>query len=135
MGYPYSLTETVIKECFEEAGLEEEFVKSHIKSTGVVSYMYLTKDGRVQPEVEYTYDIKFDDEENIIKPQDGEAEDFQLLDVDQVLEKLHNKEFKPNCGLIIVDFLIRHGYITPENEPNYLEIVSRCHVAMPFATR
>lgn len=135
LGYPYGLTETVIKECFEEAGLEEEFVKSHIKSTGVVSYMYLTKDGRVQPEVEYTYDIKFDDEENIIKPQDGEAESLQLLDVDQVLEKLHNKEFKPNCGLIIVDFLIRHGHITPENEPNYLEIVSRCHVAMPFATR
>ena len=135
LGYPYGLEETVIKECYEEAGLEEEFVRSHIKSTGVVSYMYLTKDGRVQPEVEYIYDIKFDNEENIIKPQDGEAEDFQLLDVDEILDKLHEKKFKPNCGLVIVDFLIRHGFICPDNEPNYLEIVSRCHVKMPFACR
>ena len=104
LGYPYGLTETVIKECFEEAGLEEEFVKSHIKSTGVVSYMYLTKDGRVQPEVEYTYDIKFDDEENIIKPQDGKLKTFNFWMLIKYWKNFITKEFKPNCGLIIVDF-------------------------------
>ncbi|CAI5757737.1 unnamed protein product [Candida verbasci] len=135
LGYPHGLHETVIKECFEEAGLKEDFVLNNSKSCGVVSYFYKTEDNRFQPEVEYIYDIKFDDETNIIQPQDGEAEDFQLLEIDEILQLLKQHKFKPNCGLVIIDFLIRHGYITPENEPNYLEIVSRCHRVIPFPTR
>ncbi|KAI5966204.1 uncharacterized protein KGF55_000513 [Candida pseudojiufengensis] len=136
LGYPYGLETTVIKECFEEAGLEEDFVKKNIKNVGVVSYMYLTSDKRVQPEVEYIYDLKFEEKDsNLIKPQDGEAEDYQLLEIDEIINNLKNKKFKPNCGLIIIDFLIRHGIINAENESNYLEIVNRCHVKLPFPTR
>lgn len=29
--------------------------------------------------------------------------------------------------LVIIDFLIRHGHLTPENEPQYQEIVTRLH--------
>ncbi|KAI5969399.1 hypothetical protein CANMA_001466 [Candida margitis] len=135
IGYPHGLETTVIKECFEEAGLEEDFVRKNIKNTGVATYIYL-KDGRAQPEVEYTYDLVIkEDEAHLIKPQDGEAEDFQLMAIDEVLQRVKNREFKPNCGLIIIDFLIRHGYITAEDEPDYLEIVSRCHVKFPFPTR
>ncbi|KAG7661366.1 uncharacterized protein J8A68_005158 [[Candida] subhashii] len=136
LGYPHGIWETVIKECFEEAGLSQEFIESHAKCVGVTSYLYKTKDGRVQPEVEYTYDIEFDNEFDVIPhPEDGEAEYFKLMDIDEILERLYNKEFKPNCGLIIVDFLIRHGLITPENEPHYFEIVNRCHRNLPFPTR
>jgi hypothetical protein len=28
---------------------------------------------------------------------------------------------------VIIDFLVRHGYLTPENEPRYLEINQRLH--------
>lgn len=136
LGHPHGIWETVVKECFEEAGLSQEFVESHTRATGVTLYMYGTKYGTVQPEVEYTYDIEFDNEDDVIPhPEDGEAEYFKLLDLDEILDKLYNNEFKPNCGLIIVDFLIRHGYITPENEPNYFTIVNRCHRNLPFPTR
>lgn len=137
LGYPYGIWETVVKECLEEAGLNQQFVESHTKSTGVMLYMYRPDNqtiDRVQPEVEYIFDIKFPDE--LVKPYpvDGEAEDFQLMEIKEVLQRLRNGEFKPNCGLVVVDFLIRHGVITPANEPNYLEIVSRCHRRLPFPT-
>ncbi|ABN66893.2 thiamine pyrophosphokinase [Scheffersomyces stipitis CBS 6054] len=136
LGYPHGIWETVVKEAYEEAGLDEDFVVSHTKGAGVLSYMYVTSDGRVQPEVEYIYDLAFDNETEVVpSPVDGEAEYFSLMDVDEVLERVKNKEFKPNCGIVIFDFLIRHGYITPENEPNYHEIVSRCHRRMPFPIR
>ena len=96
--------------------------------------MYLTKDGRVQPEVEYTYDIKFDDEEILSNRKMGKLKTFNFW----MLIKCWKNFITRNLNQLRVDnsgFLIRHGYITPENEPNYLEIVSRCHVAMPFATR
>ena len=32
-------------------------------------------------------------------------------------------EFKFNCNLVIIDFLVRHGFITPE-EPDYMAIVA-----------
>ena len=129
------IKETVFKECFEEAGLKQEFVQDNLQNSGVVSYMYQPTDGRVQPEVEFIYDLTFKEEDaHLIQPQDGEAEDFQLMSWKQVITAIKNNKFKPNCALIIIDFLIRHGYITPENEPHYLEIVSRCHVQMPFPT-
>jgi hypothetical protein len=34
----------------------------------------------------------------------------------------------------MIDFFVRHGLITPENEKHYSEIVARVHRRMPFAT-
>ncbi|KAK6454562.1 thiamine pyrophosphokinase [Scheffersomyces xylosifermentans] len=136
LGYPHGIWETVVKECYEEAGLPEDFVKTHARSTGVLSYMYVTDDGRVQPEVEYIYDLVFDDETTVVPlPVDGEAEDFKLMEIDEVLQRVRQGEFKGNCALVILDFLIRHGHITPETEPNYHEIVRRSHRRLPFPLR
>lgn len=30
-------------------------------------------------------------------------------------EKIATDEFKPNCALVVLDFMIRHGLITPDN--------------------
>ena len=72
----------------------------------------------------------------------------QLLPVNQVIEKMREALFKPNCAvgtyntslflhtdpnathylnLVLIDFFIRHGYITPDTEPNYVEIITRLH--------
>jgi len=40
---------------------------------------------------------------------------------------MKEKLFKPNCALVLLDFMIRHGLITAENEPNFLEIMTRLH--------
>lgn len=65
---------------------------------------------------------------------------MQLMRVQEVISILHDDPtaFKPNCGLIIVDFLVRHGFVSAETEPNFIEITTRCHrnlaeyVAMPL---
>jgi hypothetical protein len=65
----------------------------------------------------------------------GLADTSQLLSLPEVLEALHAGHFKPNCGLILVDFLIRHGLVTVENEPAFIQIQERMHrrlgVALP----
>jgi len=53
--------------------------------------------------------------------------DPQLRPLPEVIEALHNGEFKPNCGLILIDFLVRHNLVTPEEDPNYFEIIKRAH--------
>lgn len=133
LGYPYGPWETCIKECWEEAGLSKEYVEKNLKSCGVVSYLYQLnggeyshESGTVQPEVEYVYDLKMDLDTKPF-PVDHESEDFRLMDMKEVKERLSNGEFKDNCGAIIIDFMIRHGFITAENEKDFIEISSRLH--------
>ncbi|KAF8323851.1 hypothetical protein DL93DRAFT_2049033 [Clavulina sp. PMI_390] len=130
-GIPHGMspTEALIKECMEEASLPEDFVRKHLKAVGVVSYFYQTKEGWLQPEVQYTYDLRVPSGVDTPAPQplDGEVESFALLSVDEAMEKMHQGLFKPNCALVLVDFLIRHGIITAESEPNYLDIITRTH--------
>ncbi|WPK27592.1 hypothetical protein PUMCH_004985 [Australozyma saopauloensis] len=138
LGYPYGLWENVVKECYEEGGLDADFVTKNITATGAVTYICQPygPEGHAQPEIEYTYDLVFESEiDNIPHPVDGEAENFTLMTVEEVKQRMINGEFKPNCALVICDFLIRHGIITAENEPNYLEVLSRLHRRFPFATR
>lgn len=50
-----------------------------------------------------------------VAPQDGEVEEFFRLPVEQVAQIMATtSEFKENCTLVICDWLLRHGYITPD---------------------
>lgn len=131
-GIPHGLTpfESLVKECEEEASLDPSVVQAHAKPCGAVSYYFRTEKGYLQPEVQYVYDMLIPrglENEIIPRPQDGEVDSFKLETIDSVIEKMHGGLFKPNCALVLLDFLIRHGHITPENEPNYLDIVTRLH--------
>ncbi|KAK9329787.1 NUDIX hydrolase domain-like protein [Lipomyces starkeyi] len=133
IGYPYGVFDTLIKECGEEAGFDSELIKEKAKSVGNVSYYYVRtssaggESGFLQPEVQYCYDLEVTEDTPPPNPVDGEAEDFYLWDVDRVKEELAAGNYKPNTALVTIDFLVRHGVITPENESNYLEITSRMH--------
>ncbi|KAG8960759.1 hypothetical protein FRC00_014208 [Tulasnella sp. 408] len=142
-GLPYGLTpvESLIKECMEEASLSEEIAKN-AKSVGCISYIYKTGKGWLRPQVEYVFDLRVPPPEvgsqYIPKPLDGEVESFELMTVPEVIQRMRSVEFKPNCAVVyhaapvMLDFLIRHGHITPENEPNYIEILTRMHMTFGF---
>ncbi|CAB4256491.1 similar to Saccharomyces cerevisiae YJR142W Putative protein of unknown function [Maudiozyma barnettii] len=144
IGFPYGIHETVIKESLEEANLPQDIINASISNAGVVSYLFYQGNSKVDKfnsqksyivgEIEYIYDMKLN-EDTIPRPNDGEVDSFNVLSLQEVMTALQNAEFKPNCALVMVDFLIRHGFITTENEPNYLEIVNRIHRTLPFPTR
>ncbi|KAJ8096908.1 NUDIX hydrolase domain-like protein [Lipomyces tetrasporus] len=133
IGYPYGVFDTLIKECGEEAGFDPDLIKEKARSVGNVSYYYIRtssaggESGFLQPEVQYCYDLEVTEDTPPPRPVDGEAEDFYLWDLERVKEELAVGNYKPNTALVTLDFLVRHGVITPENEPNYLEITSRMH--------
>jgi 8-oxo-dGTP pyrophosphatase MutT (NUDIX family) len=140
LGYPHGLFETVLKECEEEAGLDAEYVSEHIRPAGVVTYWHQAERviadeiGVYQPEVEYIYDLIMDPGV-VPKPVDGEVAEFYLLTVEEVKVELTAGNFKYNCALVMIDFLIRQGFIDPEDEPDYVEIVRRCHRDLQYPLR
>ncbi|XP_030492430.2 nudix hydrolase 20, chloroplastic isoform X1 [Cannabis sativa] len=121
-GLPHGIAcgENVVKECQEEAGIPKSISSSAI-SVGAVSYMDI--DGyRYKRDVLFCYDLKLP-ESFIPKNEDGEVESFKLIPVAHVANVIRRTSiFKPNCCLVIIDFLFRHGYIRPENY-GYLDLL------------
>ncbi|KAF9648318.1 hypothetical protein BDM02DRAFT_3115651 [Thelephora ganbajun] len=130
--------ESLVKESMEEASLEEDLVRKHARAVGVVSYFFRTDTGWLQPEVEFVYDLLVPRGEDLApfqpKPQDGEVEKFELLPLDEVVKRMKAGLFKPNCAVVIIDFMIRHGFITPDNEGDFLDINTRIHRRFDFET-
>jgi len=128
---------TLVKESTEEADLPEELVRNHARSCGTVSYFHIQakrdgeESGLLQPTVKYVYDLNLP-ESMLLHPKDDEVESFELLNIGQVRKALVNGKFRPSSVMVLLDFLIRHGFITAENEPNFAEIVPRLHRRLPF---
>ncbi|KAI3330846.1 NUDIX hydrolase domain-like protein [Ustulina deusta] len=129
--------ECIVREADEEASLSGKVMRERAKFTGMVTYIYITDErtggeaGHIYPETQWVYDIELPADERPT-PKDGEVAEFYLWTVDEAREELARGHFKPNCALILVDFFIRHGIITAENEPDYAEILQRLHRKLPF---
>uniref|UniRef100_A0A8C7HC27 Thiamin pyrophosphokinase 2 n=1 Tax=Oncorhynchus kisutch TaxID=8019 RepID=A0A8C7HC27_ONCKI len=115
---------TLIKECEEEACIPEDIAET-ARPVSTVSYTYEDEEG-VFPESQFVFDLELPPE---FKPKigDGEVQEFYLYSMDKVKELLISDDFKPNCAMVVLDFLIRHSYIQPDTEPYYQEFVAGLH--------
>ncbi|KAG0255693.1 hypothetical protein DFQ27_006120 [Actinomortierella ambigua] len=125
LAYGHSPKYTVIKECMEEASIPKEIAETAYP-TSTITYIKLLKDGQTQPETQIIYDLELPVDYNP-KPCDSEVADFRRWTLDECLVAIRQGLFKPNCACVQLDFMIRRGYLTPENEPDYLELITRLH--------
>lgn len=115
---------TLVKECQEEACIPAAIAEKAFP-VSTVSYTYEDEDG-VFPECQFVYDLELPLD---FRPRigDGEVQEFYLLPIDKVKELLATDDFKPNCAMVALDFLIRHSFIDPDTEPLYQEILAGLH--------
>ncbi|KAI7844901.1 hypothetical protein COHA_001550 [Chlorella ohadii] len=121
-GQPHGLScqENVVKECEEEASVPEQLAV-RARAAGAVSYTSLQPAG-LKRDVLYCYDLELP-ADFVPQPQDGEVEEFMCMPVHRVAEIVATtNEYKENCALVIIDWFMRHGYLTPDM-PGYLELL------------
>lgn len=124
--------ECILRESEEEAGLPEKLMRERCKHVSTVTYIHITDErsggeaNLVYPETQWVYDVELPSDV-IPVPNDGEAEGYYLWTVEEIQEALARGEFKPNCALVLVEFMIRHGILTRDNEPAYDEILRKLH--------
>ncbi|KAI1179837.1 hypothetical protein F4777DRAFT_532164 [Nemania sp. FL0916] len=131
--------ETIIKEAGEEATLPPELVRTRVRSTGLLSYVSSTdaihgwpgESGLLCPGIVYTYEMELPGDV-VPKPHDGEVGSYALMSVGDVQAALLANEFKPDAAVVVVDFLIRHGVITAENDRHFVQINEHIHRRLPF---
>ncbi|XP_038577557.1 thiamin pyrophosphokinase 2 isoform X2 [Micropterus salmoides] len=115
---------TLIKECQEEACIPAAIAeRAHPVTT--VSYTYEDEEG-VFAESQFVFDLELPLD---FKPKvgDGEVHDFYLLPIEEVKDLIATEDFKPNCAMVVLDFLIRHSFIEPDTEPRYQDFVAALH--------
>jgi isopentenyldiphosphate isomerase len=116
------LLDNLIKECAEEANIPAVIAR-RAQPVGLISYCAEVPEG-LQPDIEFCFDLELP-EEFVPSNTDGEVEEFQLLPIAQVAELVRDtREFKPNCALVVIHFLMRHGLLPPEH-PEYVELAQR----------
>lgn len=108
----YGIEETAVKEAAEEASIPSDLVKN-IVSAGCVSFLFESERG-IFPNTEFVFDLELPVD---FEPTnaDGEVQAFELLPAKECLEKVFSSEFKTTSCPVVIDFMIRHGVITPEN--------------------
>ncbi|XP_015261659.1 PREDICTED: nudix hydrolase 20, chloroplastic-like isoform X1 [Gekko japonicus] len=120
--------ETLVKECQEEACIPASLA-AQAKPVGTVTYTYVGAQGEIYPECQFVFDLELP-EDFVPQVGDGEVQEFYLWPLDKVKEAIGSPDFKPNCAMVALDFLIRHGYIRPDEEPHYVEMVEGLHCTL-----
>ena len=95
-------------------------------AVGAVSYS-MNYQGCCKRDVLFCYDLELP-LDFVPTPDDGEVESFERYEISKVIDIMATTEdFKPNCCLVIIDFCVRHGFITPD-EPGYAKLVQSLRV-------
>jgi hypothetical protein len=117
----YDAATTLIKEAAEEAGMPEALAR-RARPAGAIRYRMAVPEG-LRDDVLFGYDIEVAPD-FVPRNTDGEISDFQLMPLAECLDRVRETDdFKFNVNLVLIDFALRHGAITPE-DAGYLELVS-----------
>ncbi len=123
--------QAMINECIEEAGIDPSCLEANLLAVSAVSYTAFNDDGwGLKRDVLFCFDLQLPND-FVPCAVDGEMESFEKLPIATVLqllaEPICNKDdsdnrWKPNVGVVLIDFLLRHGFLDA-NDPHYLELI------------
>jgi 8-oxo-dGTP pyrophosphatase MutT (NUDIX family) len=120
----HTIEETLVKEAAEEASLPEGLARC-ARPVGAITYA-TEREGGLRRDVLYVFDLELPGSFRP-RPNDDEIVDFYLWPIEQVAATVRDSDdFKFNCALVVIDFLVRHGLIAHE-EPEYLALVRGLH--------
>lgn len=113
--------ETLIKESLEEAGINAALART-AKGAGAVRCKRAVDEG-LHNEIIFVHDIELP-ESFIPANQDGEVAEFTCVPIAELLRRLETTpgDFTVDAALVILDCLIRRGYMGSDRE-DYLDLI------------
>lgn len=117
-----SLFDNLQKEAAEEADIPPALAAT-ARPVGAIAYCMEDEWG-LKPDVMFCYDLEVPSD-FVPRNTDGEIDLFTLMPVPEVARLVRETtRFKFNVTLVIIDFLIRHGHLSPDAEPDYFDLVA-----------
>jgi 8-oxo-dGTP pyrophosphatase MutT (NUDIX family) len=124
IGHGLGARATLVKEAEEEASIAAPLI-DRANAVGVISYRMETPRG-LRDDILFLYDLETP-ADFVPRNNDGEIVEFFLMDARDVLTRVRDTDdFKFNVNLVIIDFALRHGLITPEDR-DYVALATGLH--------
>lgn len=118
------LMENLVKECGEEAHIKPAQARK-ARAAGTITYAFQCPEG-LRADTLFCYDLEMPATPKLRASE--EIIHFELMPLTQALRIARTTtRFKFNVSLVIIDFAIRQGVMTPENEPDFERIVAGLH--------
>ncbi|KAF5662472.1 thiamine pyrophosphokinase [Fusarium heterosporum] len=118
-------------ESTEEACLPPHLVSSSVEPAGAITLANINARSKLfHSDIIYVFDLEMPSDV-VPKPGDDEVEEFVLMECGEVVERMLAGEFKPNVCPVMIDFLVRRGFITEETEGDFDEIQKRLRRVIP----
>lgn len=125
--------EHFLVEAHEEAGLSADDCKN-VSSVSMIHICRHTSQGFLYDENMYVYDL---DTGGTVTPHivnEWEVQKIELWPFERVLQTIRTTDdFRPEAALCLIDFFIRKGFITPDNDPDYDELCFGLRSTLPKA--
>ncbi|MFZ1413925.1 MAG: DUF4743 domain-containing protein [Defluviicoccus sp.] len=126
----YTVQETLIKEAAEEASIPEGLIRT-ARAVGTITYATRQPEG-LRRDVLFLYDLELPLDFAPVNADD-EIASFELWPIAQLIETVRDTDaFKFNCALVVIDFLMRHGYLDPDGA-DYVALAEGLR-SLPVAT-
>jgi hypothetical protein len=111
--------DNLMKEADEEAAISKELAR-RARPAGAIAYR-MELNGHLRDDTLFVYDLELP-RDFVPQNHDGEIASFRLMPLDQIEEILAaTEDFKFNVGLVVIDFMVRMGHLTPERS-DYCDI-------------
>jgi hypothetical protein len=123
--------DNLMKECREEAGMPLELA-GRARPVGIITLVALIAN-QMRVGLQFNYDLELPED---FRPRntDGEVAEFMLVPVSALIDRLKTEdEFSYDIALVKIDFLIRQGFIGPD-DPDYLDLIANLRRPIPWAT-
>lgn len=106
--------DNLMKEAAEEASIPKELAR-RARPAGAIAYR-MELNGHLRDDTLFVYDLELP-RDFTPHNHDGEIASFELMPLEQVERILaETEDFKFNVGLVVIDFMIRMGHLTPERD-------------------
>lgn len=133
-GQPHGLGigENLRKECWEEAGIAANLAMT-ARPVGLITLLQERAEG-LRVDLQFNFDLELDES---FQPanQDGEVAGFECVPVSELIHRLRSSdEFMYDSALVHLDFLIRHGFVGPD-DPEYLDLLAGLRPPLPYDAR
>jgi hypothetical protein len=119
----------LMKECQEEAGMPQA-VAEKARPVGIITLLAVIK-GHMRVGLQFNYDLELP-ESFVPQNTDGEVEAFLLVPVSELIDRLKSADdFSYDVAVVLVDFLIRHGFVGP-TDADFLELIAELRRPIPW---
>jgi hypothetical protein len=119
----------LMKECQEEAGMARDIAEK-AKPVGIITLLAVIRE-HMRVGLQFNYDLELP-ETFVPHNTDGEVEAFLLVPVSELIDRLKSADdFSYDVAVVLVDFLIRHGFVGP-TDPDFLELIAELRRPIPW---